>query len=284
MVNYGLPSGAQMNQVESIAFWVGFIASIVGIVLSVVAIVFSILVDRRSSKISDHTIQSLQKIESAVERLSTDTREFIKAGWDKMLGNIDRPVVQASNESSAKEVAAGIAAELRSELTAIRGEKGLADKSQVRVDELEKYLKNLEASLIAQVSAQQVDSRPSARFEAVLDMVNRLTPRTNALLRGITDYHLTQREYKSLSSGKFGGSILELRKAGLLVPVLHDTAQGPEPCYYFPSGMAKTARAVLHVLPEPPKDLQRDVAIELKSIGYPSGQDHHRHDSAALDM
>jgi hypothetical protein len=273
-----------MNQVEGIAFWVGFIASIVGIVLSVVAIVFSILVDRRSSKISDHTIQSLQKIESAVERLSTDTREFIKAGWDKMLGNIDRPPGHPSNESSAKEVAAGIAAELRSELTTIRGEKGSADKSQLRLDELEKYLKNLEASLIAQVSAQHVDSRPSARFEAVVDMVNRLTPKTNALLRAITDFHLTQREYKSLSSGKFGSSILELRKAGLLVPVLHDTAHGPEPCYYFPSGMAKIARAVLHVLPEPTKDLQRDVAAELKSIGYPSGQDFHRHDDTPDDV
>src|SRR5579864_4569961 len=80
----------EMNQAESVAFWVGFIGSMVGIVLSIVAIVFSILVDRRSSRISDHTIQSLQKIESAVERLSSDTRELIKAGWDKMLGNVDK--------------------------------------------------------------------------------------------------------------------------------------------------------------------------------------------------
>lgn len=267
-----------MNQVETVAFWIAFVGSVVGIVLSIVAIVFAILVDRRSSKISDHTIQSLQKIESAVERLSSDTRELIKAGWDKMLGNVDRATAPPSSESSAKEVAAGIAAELRSELTTLGADKGAADKPQLRVDQLEKYLKNLEASLMAQLRAQQMDTRPSAKFEAVLEMIGELTAPTHALLRAISNVHLTQHEYKRLSAGRFGPSILELRKAGLLVPVVHNTRHGPEPCYYFPSGIGKIARAAFHVLPEPPKDLQHEVAAELKSIGYPSGHgDLHRH-------
>jgi len=265
-----------MNQGQTVAFWIGLIGSVVGIVLSIVAIVFSILVDRRSSKISDHTIQSLQKIESAVERLSSDTRELIKAGWDKMLGNVDRAVPPASSESSAKEVAAGIAAELRSELTTLGGDRGSADKAQLKVEELEKYLKNLEASLMAQLRAQRMDARPSTRFESVLEMIGDLTPQTHALLRSISDSHLTQTEYKRLASTRFGPSLLELRKAGLLVPVVHNTSTGPEPCYYFPSGIAKIARAAFHVLPEPPKELQREVAKELKLVGYPSGHNEAR--------
>jgi hypothetical protein len=262
-----------MSQAESVAFWIGLISSIVGIVLSVVAIVFAILVDRRSSKISDHTIQSLQKIESAVERLSSDTRELIKAGWDKMLGNVERGAAPASSESSAKEVAAGIAAELRSELATLRVESGTADKSQLRLEDLEKYLKNLEASLIAQLRAQQMESRPSAKFEAVLEMVRELTPATYALLRAISEFHLTQREYKRLSAGRFGPSILELRKVGLLVPVVHNSSSGPEPCYYLPTGINKIAHAAFHVLPLPQQDILQAVVTELKSIGYPSGHD-----------
>ena len=268
-----------MNQSETVAFWIGLIGSIVGIVLAIVAIVFSILVDRRSSKISDHTIQSLQKIESAVERLSSDTRELIKAGWDKMLGNVDRAATPTSSESAAKEVAAGIAAELRSELTTLSTGKGArTDKPQLQVDQLEKYLKNLEASLMAQLRVSQTDARPSAKFEEILATISELTKPTHALLRAIRNAHLTKTEYKRLSEGRFGPSLLELRRAGLLVPVVHRTNHGSEPCYYLPPGVSKIARAALQVLPEPPKDMQHEVAAELELIGYPSGSDDpHTH-------
>ena len=73
-----------MTDVEAVALWVGLIASIVGVVLSIVAIAFAVLVNNRVSDINDKMIQSLQKIEFAVERSSEDTRELIKAGWDKM--------------------------------------------------------------------------------------------------------------------------------------------------------------------------------------------------------
>jgi len=229
-----------MNQVESVAFWVGLIGSIVGIVLSVVAIVFSILVDRRSSKVSDHTIQSLQKIESAVERLSSDTRELIKAGWDKMIGNVDRTPPSIAGDSNAKDVAAGIAAELRSELASLANTKGSHhDKSPVQAEQLEQYLKNFEASLMAQLKANQANVRPSVRLEGLLDTVSELSKPTQALVRAIRNVHLTQNEYKRLSDGRFGASILELRRAGLLAPAVHQTSHGPEPCYYFSAGNRK---------------------------------------------
>ena len=190
-----------------------------------------------------------------------------------MLGNVDRTAPPPPSESSAKDIAAGIAAELRSELTTLGGDKGSADKAQLKVEELEKYLKNLEASLTSQLRAQRIDARPSTRFESVLEMISELTPTAHSLLRSISNAHLTQSEYKRLSAGRFGPSLLELRKAGLLVPVVHTTNQGLEPCYYFPSGISKIARAAFHVLPEPPKEVQREVDRELKSIGYPSRHD-----------
>lgn len=75
-----------MSDVEKIALWVGLISSIVSIVLSIVAIVFAGIVDRSARNVSAQTIKSLQKIESYVERLSSDTTGLIKAGWDRMLG------------------------------------------------------------------------------------------------------------------------------------------------------------------------------------------------------
>ena len=65
------------------------ISSIVIVVLSIVTIAFAVLVNNRASDINDKMIQSLQKIEFAVERSSEDTRELIKADWDKMLGNVE---------------------------------------------------------------------------------------------------------------------------------------------------------------------------------------------------
>jgi hypothetical protein len=263
-----------MNQVESVPFWIGLISSVVGIVLSIVAIVFSILVDRRSSTISDRTIQSLQKIESAVERSSSDTRDLIKAGWDKMLGNVERSSPSSVNDTSAKEVAAGIAAELRSELkTLSTGQTGTADDSKQRVDQLEKYIKDLEASLVAQLKTAHSDVRPSAKFDEVSETIRQLSETAYALLRAIRYRHLTQKQYRDLSKGRLEQSLLELRRNGLLVPVVHKTSHGPEPCYYMPSGMSQLANAAMQVFPKPSLSVAREAETELRRIGYPIDRD-----------
>ncbi len=224
-----------LNQAEAVAFWCGFISSIVGIVLAIVAIAFSILVDRRSSKVSEHTIQSLQKIESVVERLSSDTRELIKAGWDKMLGGVDKGLAPEPSDSNAKQIAAGIAAELRSELVALSADKKAQDgESHQKIEELESYLKDLEASLMGQLRRVTENTRPSARFEEVTNTLRSLSSRALAFLRAISRVHLTQAQYRLLSAGPMRDSILELRKSGLLAPVVHNTGRGEVPCYYFP--------------------------------------------------
>ena len=111
-----------MTELERVALWVGLFAGVVSIVMSFVAIAFAILVDRSARAVSSQTIKSLQKIESEVERLSGDTRELIKAGWDKMLGNVDRDSHVKTIETPAKEVAAGVASELRAELGLIHND------------------------------------------------------------------------------------------------------------------------------------------------------------------
>src|SRR5258706_16016557 len=98
-----------MTDVEKIALWVGLFASIVSIVLSFVAIAFAILVDRGARAVSGQTIKSLQKIESDVQRQSDDTRELIKAGWDKMLIGVDKELQPKPFDTSPKDLAAGIA-------------------------------------------------------------------------------------------------------------------------------------------------------------------------------
>jgi hypothetical protein len=260
-----------MNQVEAVAFWCGFIASIVGIVLAIVAIAFSILVDRRSSQVSEHTVQSLQKIESVVERLSSDTRELIKAGWDKMLGGVDKSPAPEYSDSNAKQIAAGIAAELRSELVALSADKKSQDgESHQKIEALESYLKDLEASLMGQLRRVTENTRPSVRFEEVTNTIRSLSGRALAFLRAISRAHLTQAEYRILSSGPMRDSILELRKSGLLAPVVHNTGRGEVPCYYYPSDIAMIVRAVLDTIPEPPLALQQEVVEQLDSVGYAS--------------
>ena|SRR5436190_17397695 len=103
-----------MNNVEQVALWVGLISGIVSIVMSVVAIAFAVMVDRSSRAVTAQTIKSLQKIESDVERLSSDTRELIKAGWDRMLGSVS--LAYPPESTAPSQLASGIAAELKSEL------------------------------------------------------------------------------------------------------------------------------------------------------------------------
>src|SRR5918911_2718114 len=159
-----------MTDVEKIALWAGLISSIVSIVLSFVAIGFAILVDRSAREISAQTIKSLQKIDSDVERLSDDTRELIKAGWDKMLVNVDRGLITPpNNESQAKEIASGIVAELREELDSQKSEHaGSAAIPPDQIQKMNELLERIESTLTAQLRTQGA----SERLSDIVDQVN----------------------------------------------------------------------------------------------------------------
>lgn len=259
-----------MNEVEIVALWIGLIAGIAGIVLSVVAITFAILVDRRSSKVSDHTITSLQKIESAVERLSDDTRELIKAGWDKMLGTVDRSV-SPQTDLPSKEIAEGIAAELREEL-GLAGESRKAESTfspefSQRMNELVDTLQN---SLGALLESGVRSGRISDTIDRAVDLLGSLSTPAQALLQALKPMHLTKAQYVNLrKSDLIGPALLELRKAGILVPVLPYPSLGhSSPCYHFSPGFYPALPAVLAFLPDIPKNVIESISDELQKVGY----------------
>ena len=74
-----------MTDVEAVALWLGVIGAIISIVLAIVAMIFTFTVDRRSSDVNEQVIKSLQKIESTVEGVASDTRDLIKVAFDRML-------------------------------------------------------------------------------------------------------------------------------------------------------------------------------------------------------
>jgi hypothetical protein len=268
-----------MTDVEKIALWFGLIASIVSIVLSIVAIVFAILVDKSARAVSAQTIKSLQKIESEVERLSDDTRELIKAGWDKMLGSVDREPQPRTIEVPAKEIAAGIASELRAELS-LTSDKGTTVSAEQN-NKFEQLLETLETSLTAQLRAQNLSSRPSEALDRLINTLNKLSPSAQALLRAISNYHLSLTEYRALNKGPLKDSLIELRESGLLVPVKHETPDGGNvPCYYFPSSLSSLVKAAIPLIPKPPDEVIHQIKSELEAIGYPVKKprgDGHKH-------
>jgi hypothetical protein len=262
-----------MTDVEKIALWVGLISSIVSIVLSIVAIVFAAIVDRSARNVSAQTIKSLQKIESYVERLSSDTTGLIKAGWDRMLGNVARPAGDDAN-NSAKEIAAGLLAEMRAEL-------GLSEDNPDAVtstsstsggEKLDEAFENLKSSLEAQLRTQRGTDRPGEAVDRIVDLLRSLSAEARALATviGRINYHITFDQFQRLlRKSPLGDALSELRDHGLLIP--HEglsSAGKPIPVYYFPTGLVDTVRAALLLLPEIDRDLEALVISELEAVGY----------------
>jgi hypothetical protein len=153
-------------------------------------------------------------------------------------------------------------------LTQLSGDKGSGKSHEAQLAKLEDYVKGLEASLRAQLKAQKSGIRPSERLDDVIETIGGLTMPAQALARAIRNYHLSKAEYSRLSATDLGQYLSELRAAGLLVPVVHHSDHGSEPCYYFPSGTSKIIRTALQMLPAPPPEIRRDVAEELRRVGY----------------
>lgn len=255
-----------MSTVEQVALWIGLLSSVVSIVLSCVAIWFAVFVDRSAREVTAQTIRSLQKIESAVERASTDTRELIKAGWDKMLGQRIGRESPESPESAAKDIAAGVAAELRAELQGVSA--GASDVAAVEA-RINDTLQRLESTLAAQIRTEASADTASVIIDQALAIIKNLTPEARALLREITQGHLTRRQYSALVKGPLAKAVRELRDAGVLVPLQGVDEEGSEiPVYYFPARMANAIRAVIQVIGAAPPHVIEVVKRELERVGY----------------
>jgi hypothetical protein len=118
--------------------------------------------------------KSLQKIESEVERLSSDTTGLIKAGWDRMLGNV-AATPDKSAGVDAREMTSGLLAELLANAERHIGpqDSGSILAHEEKLDDLFKYLgKSLEAQILTRNSSE----RPSEALDRVLGILNSLSP------------------------------------------------------------------------------------------------------------
>ena len=152
------------------------------------------MVDRSSRAVTAQTIKSLQKIESDVERLSSDTRELIKAGWDRMLGSVS--LAYPPESTAPSQLASGIAAELKSELAPLIQS---ADKTKQTALErrLADVIETLESSLTRLPDADSQMARRSVVVDGVRSRLDSLSPEALALAgRIISHRHLEPQQYR----------------------------------------------------------------------------------------
>ena len=265
-----------MSQVEVVALWAGLIASIAGIVLSIAALIFGVWVNNRATQVNDQTIKSLQKIESTVERLSEDTRNLIKAGWDKMLGGFgDSPGPSKDDEDDEKsdrEIASGLTDEAKAELGLIDQHKSAQSKStKEELQQIDQVLNRLQETLQAQLRNASFRGRTGRGTDLMIEKISGLSSKAQALLRAISPaWHLTRDQYQKLRRSPISSALLELRAAGLLVPLSGTGDTGEKiPVYWLPPGPSRRIRAALQLTSEPPADIQEIVVKELRNIGYP---------------
>ncbi|HLL06424.1 MAG TPA: hypothetical protein VK539_37985 [Myxococcaceae bacterium] len=260
-----------MTQVEVVALWTGLISGIVSIVLSIVAIVFSVLVNQRSDKVSDQTIQSLERIGTTVERLSEDTRVLIKNAWEKLLGGFGSPPPSPTDTTStAKEVASGLAAEFRAELNAIRADtKNTGTLPAEMMEQVNRAISRLESSLTAQIRAEQRRSdRSTSKLDFAIAALNSITPTARELARAIQRAHLTSSQYRKLSEGPLSEALGELRGCGLLIPVTPAVKGDENPVYYFPPSIVDVIRSALLMFAPSENTSAEVIARELSAVGY----------------
>jgi len=261
-----------MTQVETVALWCGLIGSVAGIVLSILAITVSILSDRRSERISASTIQSLQKIETAVAQQTDDTRQLIKAAWDKLLGAVDRQMSEPGlSPTSAKSVAQGIAAELRDELRLAAIETTSADTVDrpPKEERIGAVVNSLENSLEGLL--RQKDGGLHSELDALVNSISSLSPEAQALLQLIRPKHVTREQYRRLmSTENLRRPVMELRGKGLIIPVQpHKGTGDSSPSYYYPPWLAQSLRRAFPLAPEIPNEVEEAVRADLKAAGYP---------------
>jgi hypothetical protein len=219
-------------------------------------------------------IKSLQKIESTVDRTSTDTRELIAAGWNKLLSGLDREPVEDEGDppDSSDPISEGIASEVRSELT-----EGNEQDTE-RLTRIERALGELTETIAVQLRGRQRrESKDSTAF--VVETLLSLPIESRALLLALSGGpHLTRKQYRAaIQNPDLGPSIRRLRSVGLLVPLTGIGPEGePEPCYWFPPSTVKSVRVALQLAGEIPGEVLERITAALRDTGYVS-RDYRRH-------
>jgi hypothetical protein len=254
------------QQVSDVALWVGVISGIIGIALSVVAIVFSILVNNRSAEVSDKTIQSLQKIESTVERLSSDTGSLIKVAWEKMLGGV-AGFSGAGDQSTPTQAAKGVLTEIRSGIPSL-AENGDQSQPLTRAD-VDRLLRRVEARL--RNAYQDQTSASGDNPITLTHMLNGLSPNGLALVAYLAGRgHLTSDQIEKIRAAdpSVGEALQELTNSGVIMPLDGHGDDANKTVYWFAPWVARMIRPAVTMVRPPDTDVRRRVREALEKAGY----------------
>jgi hypothetical protein len=261
-----------LSGVESVGLWTGIIVGVASVVLALVAIYFSLEVDRRSAQTAASTIKALERIDGAVQGQSRDTRDLIKVGWERMLGNVGSGApLSPTDDEGIKEIAAGLAAEIRAGLAQDVAATGAEDLSGESSRAASEAINELRETLESQLRTAQ--SRPGDEVQFWIDQITRLSEEAQAVLRLLArQSHITAAQMRKLQSDPDGirDELHELRRGGFLVPLEgYDRERKKTLVYWLPPGKVRALRAALTMLPEPNTDYGSFAESVLEDAGYP---------------
>ncbi len=172
-----------------------------------------------------------------------------------------------SRAERVKELTAGIAAEIRSELAAGQhdesGDDGPA-RLAANFDQIKESLDRLQDAL--PFASDRRIAEPSL-LDHVVSEAKPLTPEARELLFTIRRSHLTRDEYRKLLRSPLRDALRMLRTVGLLVPRA-GAEEGQDVVYYYPSGVYQVIEVAQKLLPPTPPEVRETVARELRNVGY----------------
>jgi hypothetical protein len=266
-----------MDQVTTVATWAGLLVGIVSITLAVVAIVTARWVDIRAREINDQVIQSLGKIETQVGGTSEEIKNLIKVAWERMLpSNSSDPVATlASDEEAIRAITAGVAAELRANLTPPI--EAILDKEPLEQSQVEQVITervNASASTFEQTLLSQLRVQPpsvaSNTFDRVYKTMEQAPPQYRELARALAHRGaLTRPQYLALQKSPLFDFLLQLRHEGYLVPLVEDAIGGNDIVIYGLLPIAERHILAVMTVIEPDGAAAAFVNHFLVGVGYP---------------
>ena len=216
---HGMAPFLALNQVETVALWIGVVTGVASIVLSIIAILFARDVDRWSGEVSKQTIRSLESIETTVQRLSEDTGGLIKVAWDRMLGTMERD--GGPSRDQLRTVLSGLLAEFGEEAEERAPGKGMEELARNIGRRVQRAAGDNAAQLRGELGG-------SGAFDAVVGAINSMSTLAIELLRALLrTRHLTRAQYHRLREDpEMAEALDELRERQILVPLEGHTGKG----------------------------------------------------------
>lgn len=274
------------------ALWVGLLAGVVGIALSTFAIWFAWKTNERADRADRERAQTLVKVESLVDRLSSDVREVIK---DAVLRVNPPAPVSPGASGSIKELAAGLADELRLGLgtpgydtsiaepdrreVKLSGVEGGPSEEEADSDEnLGDRIDTLEKRLQEQMRYMELLVGGTPAVLGALDSMSFVAQELARHLGLIEQRHLSNDEYWRLHEiPMIRDAIHELRGRGILAPLRGARKNGKfQRVYWFVPDLVEPVREALELLAPVPDRVAKRVHEALADVGYtekPSASD-----------